>query len=185
MTAEQYEDILARASSFGYSFVCELWETDTYMNGIGRNFAKTDEALRVRETKNATEGRSLAFVAYKGPKLDEVSMTRKELEVQVADAAVAQELLGHLGFPVVLRVSKHRHQFSRCLPDSGSISLCLDHLEGIGHYLELEQIIEDSEDSEGHGEALENIFACLRELGVSEASMERRSYLEILLQEKS
>ena len=173
LTAGQFDDILAKASSYGYAFEYELTENDIYMNGADRDFRKTDEALRIRETENVTLGEKFAYITYKGPKIDEVSMTRKELEVQASDAKTAQALLEELGFHAVFHVLKQRRKFVR-----GDVSLYLDRVEGLGLYLELEQL---ALDDENYDSALGGIFECLKQLGIPEMSLERRSYLEMLM----
>ena len=173
LTAVQYDNILSSVRDYGYDYVCELEECDVYMNGIDRDFIKTDEALRVRRTNNKTLAEQSAYITYKGPKQDDVSMTRKELETLVSDADTAQDMLEQLGFHAVLQVVKHRFKFT-----SGAVALYLDHVEGLGFYLELEQIVEDGQNYDA---ALSDLLDCLRELEVAEASMERRSYLEMLM----
>lgn len=177
LTAEQYEDILSGAPPHGYKFICELQERDVYMNGIDRNFMKTDEALRVRRTNNVTLEKKSGYITYKGPKQDDVSMTRREIEVQVRDADAALEVLELLGFHSVLHVIKKRRLYT-----NGGISLYLDHVESLGYFLELEQMVETGQNYDA---ALACLFESLRRLNIPESSLERRSYLELLIQKQS
>jgi len=176
LTTEQYDRILSDASSYGYTFECELEECDIYMNGSGRDFMKTDEALRIRRTKNNTLKEQSAYITYKGPKQDAVSMTRKELEAPAPDPETTQAILEQLGFHAVLSVLKKRRKYVR-----GGIALYLDRVEGLGPYLELEQIVGDDENYDA---ALDDIFECLRQLNVPGMSVERSSYLEMLMKKK-
>ena len=60
-------------------------ETDRYFNAPDRDFARTDEALRLRQA-----GR-LNILTYKGPKLDALSKTRSEIEAPLAEGSRAAE----------------------------------------------------------------------------------------------
>src|SRR5437588_1615633 len=71
-------------------------DADHYFNAPHRDFARTDEALRVR-TIGATN-----CVTYKGPKLDRTTKTRLEIEVPLAGGETAaadfRRLLTCLGY---------------------------------------------------------------------------------------
>src|SRR5216117_1702023 len=71
-------------------------EVDQYFNAPDRDFASTDEALRLRRVGQAN------FVTYKGPKRDAQTKTRTEVEVPLAEgdqaAADFSRLLTHLGY---------------------------------------------------------------------------------------
>jgi len=73
-------------------------QTDIYYNSPCRDFGKTDEALRLRN-----EGGQI-FLTYKGKKLDAMSKTRKEVEVEVAGFDNMEDVLLSLGFTRPLRV---------------------------------------------------------------------------------
>ena len=55
-----------------------------------RDFAATDEALRIRRVGDAN------FVTYKGPKLDQSTKTRREIEVPLADGEQPAADFGNL-----------------------------------------------------------------------------------------
>ncbi len=138
-------------------------ESDQYYNHPSRDFAKSDEALRVR-----TAGTNTALT-YKGPKIGTRSKSRFEAEVKISDPSAMEVILQKLGFTEVLRVNKERSVF-----DLRGITICVDRVENLGSFVELEKIGEDRE-------AIENeLFNLAREFGLSE--FERRSYLEMLLE---
>jgi adenylate cyclase class 2 len=147
-------------------------EVDRYFNAPDRDFARTDEAVRVRQIgpKN--------FVTYKGPKRDLQTKTRTELEVPLADgAAIADDfaqLLKHLGYRPVEVVKKTRRIF-HLAREGFDIEICLDDVDGLGTFAELE--IQAPE--EKLGPARDLIQRLAAELGLS--GSERRSYLELLL----
>lgn len=63
-------------------------QTDTYYNSQYSDFGETDEALRIR----VQDGRY--FLTYKGPKMDRVSKTRKEFQVDINDADSMGKIFG-------------------------------------------------------------------------------------------
>jgi adenylate cyclase class 2 len=102
-------------------------QTDLYLSHPCRDFAKTDEALRLRE-----EGGRVALF-YKGPKLDPRSKTREELSVAVPDPAAMRMILERLGFRPVAEVRKTRRNFGL-----GPVEVSLDRVAGLSGYVELE-----------------------------------------------
>jgi adenylate cyclase class 2 len=147
-------------------------DADTYVNAPHRDFAKTDEAFRVRRIGEKN------FVTYKGPKTDAHTKTRREIEVPLADGAAAadqfQELLVALGFKPVAVVRKRRRVFD-LTRDGFALHVSLDDVAGVGKYAEIEIVAPDSE----FDRAKATVLQVAAELGLTE--MERRSYLELLL----
>ena len=145
---------------------------DHYFNAPDRDFARTDEALRLRRIGQAN------FVTYKGPKRDAQTKTRTEIEVGIApgDAAAADFgcLLVHLGYRPVAVVRKARRLFH--LRRGGfALEVTLDDVEGLGRFAELEiQAPEEQLDA-----ARDVLLQAAADLGLS--ASERRSYLELLL----
>jgi adenylate cyclase class 2 len=147
-------------------------DADQYFNAPDRDFARTDEALRLRRigTNN--------YVTYKGPKTDAQTKTRTEIEVPIAagDPAAADfaQLLKHLGYRAVAIVRKRRLVCH--LPRDGfGMEVCLDDVEGVGQFVELEIIADEAALPAARCVLLETAAA----LGLKNS--ERRSYLEMLL----
>ena len=67
--------IAARLDMLGASVSKPKTEEDLYFAHPSRDFAETDEALRIRRKGDAT------FITYKGPKVDTTTKTRRELEL--------------------------------------------------------------------------------------------------------
>ena len=91
----------------------------------------------------------------------------------LGEGETAKSILLALGFSPVLTVSKERQTFRR-----GPVTACLDQVAGLGSFLELEQLLPDES---GRDEAVDELLSLLGRLGVAEQSLERRSYLELLL----
>jgi adenylate cyclase class 2 len=147
-------------------------EADHYFNAPDRDFARTDEALRVRRIGPAN------LVTYKGPKRDLQTKTRTEIEVPLADgdrpAQDFMQLLQHLGYRPVAVVRKHRRIY-HLKRDGYAVEVCLDAVERVGHFAEVE--IQAPEDQLEVARGV--LMQIAVDLGLS--GSERRSYLEMLL----
>jgi adenylate cyclase, class 2 len=164
--------LLAKLAERGVVLGEAAQQSDQYFAHPARDFAKTDEALRIRTVGNSS------FVTYKGPKLDAVSKTRRELELPLAtsDAEGSQfaELLAALGFKPVTTVRKQRRTF-HIAHEGRDVEGALDEVDGVGSYVELE-LTADEANLDATKAVIASLAAELR-LGPSE----RRSYLELLL----
>lgn len=137
---------------------------DTYYNAPHRDFAKTDEALRIR-LRNGE-----AILTYKGKKLDSISKTRNEFETPV-DGENARSILLELGFIESGVVKKTREVF-----EFDDLTISLDSVEGLGEFIEVE-VVADS-DVDYHRARL---FGFLEKLGIREEESIRKSYMELLM----
>jgi adenylate cyclase, class 2 len=170
---EDVTALVGRLAQRGVSLQAPISQSDQYFAHPARDFAKTDEALRIRT------GGTSAFVTYKGPKLDMATKTRRELELPLhptdTNGTKFAELLAALGFRPVAMVRKQRRQFHiefNGHPVEGS----LDDVEYVGMFVELELAASD--------EGLEPAKQAIRELAkeLCLGPSERRSYLELLLE---
>ena len=73
-------EITASLKQLGFTEEELVVETDTYYTAAHHDFAALDEALRIRTVENLHTKEQSAVITYKGAKLDQTSMTRKELE---------------------------------------------------------------------------------------------------------
>ena len=145
-------------------------ESDVYYSHPSRNFARTDEALRIRSA-----GRR-ADLTYKGPKLDSRSKSREEIVIALESAQAtenAHAILQRLGFRKVAGVRKRRRVFVL-----GRFEICVDRVDGLGDFFE----IETQAPKKGYEKVRDETIALLGRLGGKK--MERRSYLELLLLKK-
>jgi adenylate cyclase, class 2 len=178
--------VLAELFRRGATEAEPLQQSDLYFNHPCRDFAVTDEALRLRAS-----GSSLVLT-YKGPVLDRRVKSRAEIELPVgvtinsesADTLATEttglqrsweQLLAALGFRPVLTVVKQRRTGS--LPvESTVVTWSVDAVPPLGHYLELELITEDETDRLA---AQQTLLALARSLSLPEP--EQRSYLQLLI----
>ncbi|WP_461865129.1 class IV adenylate cyclase [Thermococcus sp.] len=152
-----------------FEFMRRERQEDVYFQHPCRDFAETDEALRIRIKK--FNGHFEAFLTYKGPKLDSISKTREEIEVPINDVEAYLTILRHLGFKEVISVEKTREKY---YVEKG-VTITLDEVEGLGKFVEIEELAGEGADIEGEVKKLRRI---LMELGVRK--FERKSYLELL-----
>ncbi len=153
---------------------------DRYFAHPARDFAATDEALRLRSV-----GDEVA-ITWKGPRLAGGAKTRREIELPLGaiagsgpDAQPATldrwtDLLEALGFRRVLEVAKRRRP-GRLVWEGANVELALDAVTGLGDFLELELIAtpEQVPAAQARLESLAHTLGC--------GDPERRSYLEMLL----
>lgn len=147
-------------------------DEDHYFNAPDRDFARTDEAFRVRTIgpKNV--------LTYKGPKIDVATKSRFELELPLADGPESarqwRELLTRLDYRPAGVVRKSRRPFST-RRDGFELQATIDTVEQLGQYAEVE-IMAPEADFE---RAKATLLQVADELGLK--NPERRSYLGLLL----
>ncbi|MDY0388088.1 MAG: class IV adenylate cyclase [Methanolobus sp.] len=160
---QQVKELLA---GMGANFIGVQHHCDTYFNAPHRDFANTDEALRIR----SVNGRSV--MTYKGKKLDTISKTREEFETDV-EGGNARSILLALGFYESGVVKKTREIFK-----FKNLTICLDNVQGLGEFIEVEITAES--DIEFHRK---QIFTFLEKLDIGEEDSIRTSYLEMVLEQ--
>jgi adenylate cyclase class 2 len=172
----EFADLEKRLRQWGAREDPPRTDADHYFNAPDRDFARTDEALRMRRIGERN------FVTYKGPKRDPSTKTRTEIEVPLAPGDGPAEdftrLLTSLGYRPVAVVRKARRLFH--LERSGfALEATLDDVEGVGRFAELE--IQAPEEQLEPAQRV--LLKTAAELGLSHG--ERRSYLELLLAMRS
>ena len=169
---EDPEQLIEKLEGLGFIKGEQLLESDTYFISENHDFVKLGEALRVRQIRNVDTDEISAVITYKGKKLDDRSMAREELELEIPDAEVGKTLLQRIGFYSVPVLEKKRWYFRR-----NEMTACVDQVTGLGDYLELEIIVETEAEREG---ALQKIENMLLSLGYSMKDTTRHSYLSML-----
>ena len=153
---------------------CEpLDQRDIYFAHPSRDFAQTDEAFRMRCVGEEN------FLTYKGPVVDPVAKTRREIEVSAAAGQQAREQLRDmftsLGFREVRDVIKRREPL-HLRWQGHALEITIDSVRDLGWFAELEIIAEES----ARDAARECLLALAKELHLGNS--ERRSYLRLLLE---
>jgi len=137
---------------------------DIYFVHPGRDFGKTDEALRLRKRDDGAE------LTYKGPRMNlSTTKAREEVTLKTDNPLAAQRIIERLGFKEGYVVRKTRESY---LYDKLRIEL--DLVEGLGEFVELEILTESPDRAAG-----------LLELARKELALERpeqKTYLELLIE---
>jgi len=154
-------------------------QSDTYFSHPCRDFARTDEALRLRR-----DGEQIA-ITWKGPRLDVATKTRREIELPLVVGGTAATTPAHaleqwtglleaLGFRPAGTVAKTRTPGSVSW-QGREVEVALDAVAGLGDFLEIEIVAAEGD--------LAAATACLESLAVTLGTdqRERRSYLELVL----
>ena len=170
--AQTLEAALAR---LGLRWQESVRQEDHYYNHPCRDFARSDEALRLR----CQQGR--VTLTYKGPKLDQQTKTRLELSVALAQGEPqatlqqAQALLQALGFRPVAVVGKTRRR-GELMYRGQRVQVAWDQVDQLGQFVELEIACQEHQADAARA----TLLALADELALSQSI--RTSYLEMLLQ---
>jgi adenylate cyclase class 2 len=166
--------VVQKLTAWGATAAPPRKDTDHYFNAPDRDFAQTDEAVRVRRIGPVN------LLTYKGAKIDTATKSRPEIELKLSDgpatAADAVRFLSALGYRPVAVVSKTRqvYSFDR---DGYHVEVCLDDVGAVGKYVE----VEIQAPPEGFEAAKVALLRVAADLGLSD--QERRSYLRLLLEQ--
>jgi len=164
-----FEEMEEKLAKIGATKIKKEFQEDIYFNSPVVDFAETDEALRIRTTKE-NDNKNI-FITYKGPKIDSKSKTRKEIEIGIEDSEKCADIFEEIGFKKVRAVRKNRQYFQY-----ENFEISLDDIEGLDPYMEIEIALEDGED---YSAAQDKIFELFKKLGITDG-FERTSYLELL-----
>jgi adenylate cyclase, class 2 len=170
----EYNQLLARLVQRGADREPAIDQEDTYLSHPSRDFAVTNEALRIRRI--GPENR----ITYKGPRQSGPTKTREEIEIILAagDIAFSQVLriFENLGFRPIATIRKSRTSFH--LTQQGlDIEVALDRAVGLGDFAEIETLAANESELPA---AQASVLALAAELGLTE--VEPRSYLRMSLQ---
>jgi predicted adenylyl cyclase CyaB len=147
------------------------------------DFAQTDEALRLRTTrefgiKNSTLLKEIHDITYKGPKLDKKIKARIEHVCHLVEVANMEAILHALGFLKVTTITKKREVHTLSF-QSHAIECLVDEVEGLdGWYFEAEIMTENKAGMEA---AKEILLRLVHSLGYQESECISESYLELFL----
>ncbi|ELZ98770.1 adenylate cyclase [Haloferax mucosum ATCC BAA-1512] len=169
-----HETLRERLESVAAEQVNRVAQTDTYYDAPHKDFAATDEALRLRRESRYEGDEVVAkttVVTYKGPLVDESSKTRREYETGVEDGETMDAICEAVGFEPAATVEKERERF-----ELDGYTVSLDAVSGLGEFVEVEIEVESGVDA-----AREGAFDVLRTLGVEPDDQIRTSYLGLLL----
>jgi adenylate cyclase class 2 len=168
---DDISNFIHKLEELGFKRVVKKEEVDTYFNGIDRDFRETDEALRIRKSLNLDNGNVKYYITYKGPKMDNISKTREEIEVQVSNGEHTQKIFEKLGFKSVKPISKIREIYKK-----DKIEISIDKVKDVGTYIEFEKIVESESEK---SDAVDELLNLMKSLNISKDNLVKTSYLEL------
>lgn len=164
--------VMHRLAVLGARSAASVEQCDVYFNHPARDFAKTDEALRIRSFGESH------VITYKGPVVDSQTKTRREIEIPIGDREARDkfaEVLLLLGFRQVREVRKTRQPHH--LEWRGRrFEVALDDVADLGPFIEVETLATETD----RPAAIGAILSLAAELQLSDP--ERKSYLCLLLE---
>lgn len=175
--AAAHDEVRPELESLGARRVDAVRQVDTYYNAPDRDFATTDEALRIRR-EHPSDADSVAAVTYKGPLVESESKTREEAETHVADADAMAAILDGLGYEPAATVEKDRERYA-----IDEYTVTLDAVDDLGEFVEVEtEVADTTSDAESAiSTARAGAADVLHSLGLDPDEQIRTSYLGLLL----
>lgn len=158
----------------GFQEVCSFNQQDEYFNHPERDFRITDEALRIRREQHDNEAVHCCLT-YKEANDSRIGQSRRELETRVEDEHKMRRILLALGFRSVAEVKKRRKEFKK-----EDLTVCLDELDGLGNYIELEVILPETQ-TELKSATENRLRELLSELSFIRPLVEPLTYLELVM----
>ncbi|MFB6143551.1 MAG: class IV adenylate cyclase [Halorientalis sp.] len=168
-----HETVRGALADLGAESAGTVAQTDTYLDAPHRDFAATDEALRIR--RETADGEETVAVTYKGPLVEAASKTREEHETAVADGEATREIFESLGFRPAATVRKERERFT-----VGEFTVSLDDVTDLGEFVEVETAVRSEDEV---AERREVAYDLLRDLGLDPDEQVRTAYLGLLLED--
>jgi adenylate cyclase class 2 len=151
-------------------------QADVYLVHPARDFATSNEALRVRRS-----GRKQC-ITYKGPKQGGPTKTREEIEIEFEPGEEAftrlLQMWTALGFRPLATVRKRRTSYE-LTTDGRKVLVVVDEAEALGTFAEVETLARGQADVAGAQGAVQSTAA---RLGLDPNAYEPRSYLRMLLE---
>ncbi|MGM0590171.1 MAG: class IV adenylate cyclase [Halobacteriota archaeon] len=168
-----HDAVRARLDDLGAAHLGVVEQRDTYYDAPHRDFAATDEALRLRTETRLDDGDTVTKMTYKGPLVDDASKSREEFETVLGNPDAGAGILDGLGFEPAAIVEKRRERF-----ELSGMTVTLDAVDGLGEFVEVER----AAPPERLAEVRERAFDVLCDLGLDPEDQIRTSYLGLLLE---
>ena len=131
LKVDSLAEVERRLGAVGASFVRETIQRDIYFDTPDRALTDADRCLRLRSER--IDGRARLVLAYKGAKEPDDYKKRREIELEVNDAAAVELLLNELGYRKALAFDKKRRTWVLY-----GCEVALDELPLLGTFVEIE-----------------------------------------------
>ena len=162
------QELTSRLREQGALFSNGVTQNDTvYVKEIGslEMFLANTFFLRIRETGEQT---TFTLKYHPGRNSSDIYSMPIEHEVLVSDATELQTMLTLLGFVPAMQIIKTRET-----AHIGEYEICMDEVEGLGSFIELEKIIDPEHDTEP---VIDEMKRFLLGLGITEEDIGVKRY---------
>ena len=161
LKVDSLPDVERKLRHLGAEFLAAQSQCDDHFDDANATLMKTDRCLRLRH--QAIGDSKKFFLTYKGAKEKSDFKKRREIEIEINSAELTQKLLSALGYEKMLIVEKERRlwRFGHC-------DVALDHLPGLGDFLEIE------------GPDEETIANVQKRLGLAQLPSIAKSYAQMI-----
>lgn len=116
----------------------------------------------------------LTYKHIRGEELD-----KQEHEVEISDADEMEKILKFSGFYEIVKFTKRRRKCK-----FGDYEICLDEVEGLGNFIEIEKLFADGKSDTDGRAAQAELFGFLRRLGAKEQDKVLQGY-DVLIYNKN
>ena|SRR3989344_3746852 len=166
------ESLNERLTNLGCQFGSSLIQEDVIFLPIGVEFSeivKGTPVVRIRNSNN------IITLTLKKRVISENELIKLEKEVIVSDKQMVIEVVEQMGFHEVVRVEKTRIE---CKYEE--MTICIDNIVGLGHFIEVEKLSENEKDEK----IQDYLFNFLQSLGINSENRVTKGY-DTLIYEKS
>ncbi len=174
LPVESAEVLMEQLKELFFVQSAKIREQDIYYDNDACFIRSSHQALRIRSEEDLLTGKTMSCITFKGKKMDTMTATRPEYETEVSDRDNAARILEEIGYhpvePAVIKV--------RTMLKKDQMTACVDCVEGLGDFLELEVLVEDERNKP---EAVADIEAVLSQLGYTLEDTVQTSYLGLLM----
>jgi adenylate cyclase class 2 len=165
--AENHEE-LKKTLEKKYTYAGHVNKADTYFRAAVKVCSDFQD-FRLRQEEG------LNTVTFKEKSWCGQAEVNREREFTVSNADAFKEMMQKTGCEIFLEKKKNGWLFKK-----GGINIELVNVHGLGYFLEVEKILEDTEEDKISA-ALEEIREVLTEAGLSEDKIEKRYYSDMLV----
>jgi adenylate cyclase class 2 len=162
---DSHDDIRGTLERLSAERLGGVFEINHILDNAERTLLAENRGLRVRAYSQQGEAVPPATITYKGPPAESKLKMREELESAIEDPAAMLAILMSLGFKEFVSFEKRRETWRL-----GHCHVELDELPHLGEYVEIE------------GPNEEAIHQTLEQLGLTDRSLIRRSYISLLVE---
>ncbi|HEG43978.1 hypothetical protein LCGC14_2969370 [marine sediment metagenome] len=134
---DSLDNVAAALKKCGAEFIGEFVERDIFFDDAGKRLLEKGCGLRLR--RRTGEGAENNILTYKGKRQGGKYKARQEIEVEVDSLKDMILLLGKLGYERKLEFEKRRQIWTL-----GGCEVCLDEIEPLGRFVEVEGPDEDA-----------------------------------------